>query len=252
MNTYDFDGHVALVTGAGSGIGKACALTFAGGGASVVAVDINKSDGERVAAEINAAGGKAIFVSCDVSKFDQVSAAVDLAVETYGKIDILVNNAGIGGAALPTGEYPLESWHQVIDINLHGVFYGMRAAIPAMLANGSGAIVNMASILGTVGFATASAYVAAKHAIVGSTKAAALEYSAQGLRINSVGPGFIRTPLLENNLDEASLDAIAGLHASKRLGSAQEVANLVAFLCSEDAAFITGGYYLVDGGYTAQ
>lgn len=252
MNSYDFSDKVAIVTGGGSGIGEACAMTFAAGGAAVVVADVDEANGRRVADAIQESGGKALFVACNVASFDDVSALVDKTVETYGRLDIAVNNAGIGGEAVLTGDYSLESWHKVIDVNLHGVFYGMRAEIPAMLAGGGGAIVNMASILGSVGFATAPAYVASKHAVVGLTKNAALEYTAQGIRVNSVGPGFIRTPLLEANLDEPTTQFIAGLHAAQRLGTAQEVANLVAFLCSDDASFLSGGYYLVDGGYTAQ
>jgi NAD(P)-dependent dehydrogenase (short-subunit alcohol dehydrogenase family) len=173
-------------------------------------------------------------------------------VETFGGLNVAVNNAGIGGAQAPTGEYPLDSWRQVLGINLDGVFYGMRYEIPAMLESGGGAIVNMASILGSVGFANAPAYVAAKHGVLGLTKNAAIEYSAKGIRVNSVGPGFIRTPLLDNNLDEATLGVIATMHPIQRLGTAQEVADLVAFLCSDEASFCTGGYYLVDGAYTAQ
>lgn len=174
------------------------------------------------------------------------------AVEQTGGLHLLVNNAGIGGPAAPVGEYPLDGWHKVIDVNLNGVFYGMRYGIPEMVKAGGGAIVNMASILGSVGFATASAYVAAKHAVVGLTKAAALEYAKAGVRVNVVGPGFIATPLLDNNLDEAMLGAIAGMHPVGRLGKAEEVSALTCFLLSDQASFITGSYHLVDGGFTAQ
>jgi NAD(P)-dependent dehydrogenase (short-subunit alcohol dehydrogenase family) len=145
-----------------------------------------------------------------------------------------------------------DEWKKVVDVNLNGVFYGLRYEIPAMLESGGGSIVNMASILGSVGFANSPAYVAAKHGVVGLTKTAAIEYAAQGIRINSVGPGFIHTPLLDNNLDDEMMTAIASMHPIQRMGSSQEVANLVTFLCSDEAAFCTGSYYLVDGGYTAQ
>jgi NAD(P)-dependent dehydrogenase (short-subunit alcohol dehydrogenase family) len=201
---------------------------------------------------IEGMGGVATFVSVDVSKPDQVEKMVAQAVATYGGLHVAVNNAGIGGAQAPTGEYPIDSWHQVISTNLDGVFYGMRYEIPAMLETGGGSIVNIASILGSVGFGNAPAYVAAKHGVVGLTKNAAIEYSAKGIRVNSVGPGFISTPLLEKNLDEATLQAIATMHPIQRLGTSQEVAELVAFLGSDAAAFCTGGYYLVDGAYTAQ
>jgi NAD(P)-dependent dehydrogenase (short-subunit alcohol dehydrogenase family) len=177
---------------------------------------------------------------------------IQAVVERYGGLDLAVNNAGIGGEAAPVGEYGVDSWEKVIDINLNGVFYCMRYQIPQMLARGGGSIVNMASILGGVGTANSSAYVAAKHGVVGLTKSAAIEYATQGIRVNSIGPGFIRTPLLDQNLDAEAMEAIAGLHAMKRLGKPEEVAALATFLLSDDASFITGSYHLVDGGYTSQ
>jgi hypothetical protein len=252
MTNYDYQNKVAIVTGSGSGIGEACARAFAASGATVVIADYDQTAGERVAADITSDGATASFFKVDVSEPTQVQSLVEHAVDTHGGLHVAVNNAGIGGTQATTGEYPIEDWQRVIDVNLSGVFYGMRYQIPAMLASGGGAIVNMASILGSVGFATSPAYVAAKHGVVGVTKTAALEYATQGIRINSVGPGFIKTPLLDENLDEETLTAVAGMHPVQRLGSAEEVAELVAFLCSDAAAFCTGGYYLVDGGYTAQ
>lgn len=252
MTTYDYQGKVAIVTGGGSGIGEACAMAFANSGATVVVADMDEPAGRKIAEAITGEGGTASFFAVDVAKAEQVESMVAHAMDTYGQLDVAVNNAGIGGAQAPTGEHPLEDWQQVIDVNLSGVFYGMRYEIPAMLASGGGAILNMASIMGSVSFANSPAYVAAKHGVVGLTKTAALEYSAQGIRINSVGPGFIRTPLLENNLEPEMLAGIGALHPIGRLGEAQEVANLVTFLCSDDAGFCTGGYYLVDGAYTAQ
>jgi NAD(P)-dependent dehydrogenase (short-subunit alcohol dehydrogenase family) len=252
LATYDYSGKVAIVTGGGSGIGEACAHTFARSGGSVIVADYDEEGGNRVTEAINGDGGAATFVRVDVSQPDQVEKMVATAVSTYGGLHVAVNNAGIGGAQSLTGEYPLDSWKQVMGVNLDGVFYCMRYELPAMLESGGGSIVNMASILGSVGFANSPAYVAAKHGVVGLSKTAAVEYSAQGVRINSVGPGFIRTPLLDANLDEATLAAIASMHPIQRLGTAQEVADLVAFLGSDEASFCTGGYYLVDGAYTAQ
>ena len=248
----DFAGKVALVTGAGSGIGAAIARQLALGGAKVILGDIDLNHAEDVAGEIRAAGGAATGAQVNVANAGEVEALVELARRSYGGLHLAVNNAGIGGPAAPLAEYPLNDWQHVLDVNLNGVFYGMRAEIPAILAAGGGAIVNMASILGTLGFARSSAYVTAKHGMVGLTKTAALEYAKQGIRINSVGPGFIDTPLLSGNLDTAALDYITGLHPIGRLGKAEEVAALTCFLLSEAASFITGSYHLVDGGYSAQ
>jgi NAD(P)-dependent dehydrogenase (short-subunit alcohol dehydrogenase family) len=247
----NFTGKVALVTGAASGIGEATALAFAARGAQVIVSDINLAGAESVAQAAGAAGGEAKAIATDVSDPAAVEALVRFAVSTYGGLDIAVNNAGIGGELNPTGSYSVEGWRRVIDINLIGVFYGLRYEIPAMLARGGGAIINMASILGSVGTPGSSAYVAAKHGVLGLTKAAALEYATQGIRINSVGPAYIDTPLL-SALDEATHQALASLHALKRLGTPEEVAALVCFLASDAASFITGSYHLVDGGYTAQ
>lgn len=252
MATYDYQDRVAIVTGGGSGIGEAVSMTLAANGAAVVVADFDRAGGERVVKEIEAIGGNALFLEIDVSQPDQVESMVAATLDAYGRLDVAVNNAGIGGPSAPVGEYPLDGWKQVTAVNLDGVFYGLRYEIPAMLESGGGSIVNIASILGSVGFVNAPAYVAAKHGVVGLTKVAAMEYSAQGIRVNSVGPGFIRTPLLDANLDAATLDAIAGMHPIQRLGTAQEVADLVAFLGSDAASFCTGGYYLVDGAYTAQ
>ena len=239
---------VAIVTGGGSGIGRAVALYYAAEGAMVVVADKNETGGNQTVTMIKEKSGEAFFAKTDVSKPSDNEMLVRHALEHYGALHIACNNAGIGGAAVPTGEYPIDNWDKVIGINLSGIFYGMRYQIPAMLKSGGGAIVNMTSILGQVGFKTASAYTAAKHGIVGLTKAAALEYGLQNIRINAVGPGFIKTPLLEG-LDEKPLIL---LHPIGRLGTAEEVAELVLFLSSTKASFITGGYFPIDGGYLAQ
>jgi len=252
MKVKQFDGKVALVTGGASGIGEACVQAFARDGAKVVVVDLNSELGEKTVAAVKNAGGDAIFLQVDVSDPKAVEQMVADTVKVFGSLDIAVNNAGIGGELNPTGAYSIDGWQKVIDINLNGVFYCMRYEIPQMVKQGGGAIVNMASILGAVGFATASAYVAAKHGVLGLTKAAALEYAAKGIRINSIGPAFIKTPMVTDSMDEQTLEQIAGLHAVGRLGEPEEVASLTTFLCSDDASFMTGGYYLVDGGYTAR
>ncbi len=247
-----FEGKVAVVTGGASGIGEAIVKELAAGGAKVVVADRDKAGTDRVVAAIKAAGGVASGFTIDVTSPEQNAAMVAFAVDTFGRLNLAVNNAGIGGPSAPTGEYPLDGWKAVIDINLNGVFYGMRYEIPALLKSGGGAIVNMASILGSVGFANAVAYTSAKHALLGMTKVAAMEYAAKGVRINAVGPGFIDTPLLSKNLDANTLKYIAGLHPIQRLGKPEEVSALACFLLSDRASFITGSYHLVDGGYVTQ
>jgi NAD(P)-dependent dehydrogenase (short-subunit alcohol dehydrogenase family) len=177
---------------------------------------------------------------------------VQAAVSEFGGLHIAVNNAGVAGPISPLADYPIDGWNKVIAINLSGVFYGMRYQIPALLSSGGGSIVNVASILGKVGTQGSSAYVSAKHGVVGLTEAAALEYAQHNIRINSIGPGYIITPLLTNALDEPTIKYIAGLHPMNRLGTSEEVANLALFLNSDKASFITGSYYNVDGGYLAQ
>lgn len=242
---------VVIVTGAGSGIGEATALLFAKEGAKVVVSDINAEAGTDVVKRIEKSGGTASFFKADVASAAENKSLVDYTIKTYGKLDIAVNNAGIGGEANKIVDMSLEGWHRVIDVNLHSIFYGMKYQIQAMLQNGKGSIVNISSILGSVGFEGSAGYVAAKHAAIGMTKTAAMEYSAKGIRVNAVGPGFVETPLLDQ-LDDNIKKQLISMHPIGRLGRSQEVAELILWLGSDKASFATGAYYPVDGGYLAR
>jgi NAD(P)-dependent dehydrogenase (short-subunit alcohol dehydrogenase family) len=250
--TRDFEGKAIIVTGGGSGIGEATARLLAARGAKVMVADLARDHADAVAKAISDAGGTARSHTIDVTDYDAVEKMVADAVSAFGRLDGAVNNAGIGGESNPIGAYDLGSWRKVIEVNLNSVFYCMKAELAVMEKQGAGAIVNMASILGTNGFANSSAYVAAKHGVVGLTKSAALEYSPKGIRINAVGPGFIKTPLIDANLDDAAQEFLVSKHPIGRLGEAEEVAAITAFLLSDAASFVTGSYHLVDGGYSAQ
>ncbi|MGS4345698.1 SDR family NAD(P)-dependent oxidoreductase [Myroides odoratus] len=239
---------VAIVTGGASGIGKAVVELFVKEGAKVVIADLNVDLGMQLAKTL---GAQTHFVKSNAASPTDNEALVKETLEKFGRLDIAVNNAGVGGATAPTGEYAIEEWQKVISINLDGVFYGMRYQIPAMLKNGGGSIVNIASILGQVGFAGSPAYVAAKHGVVGLTKTAAWDYGTQNIRINAVGPGFIETPLL-SSMDAEVKHFLESQHAMQRLGTSEEVAEIIAWLASDKASFATGGYYPIEGGYLAK
>lgn len=245
----EFEGKVALVTGGASGIGAAVVRQLAARGAKVVVVDLDLAKAQALADEV---GNGAVGFAANVGDAKAVEAMVAFAVKTFGKLDLAVNNAGIGGPSQPVGEYDVAAFEKVVQIDLLSVFYCLRYEIPAMLAAGGGSIVNVASVLGTNGIANSSAYVASKHGVVGLTKSAAIEYSAKGVRINSVGPGFIHTPLLDANMTDELNAGLVAKHPIGRLGTSEEVAELINFLLSDKASFVTGSYHLVDGGYSAQ
>ncbi|AZC09270.1 glucose 1-dehydrogenase [Acinetobacter bereziniae] len=243
-----FNNKVALITGAGSGIGKSTALLLAQQGVSVVVSDINLEAAQKVVDEIVALGGKAAANKANTAEPEDMKAAVEFAVSTFGALHLAFNNAGILGEVNSTEELSIEGWRRVIDVNLNAVFYSMHYEVPAILAAGGGAIVNTASIAGLIGIQNISGYVAAKHGVTGLTKAAALEYADKGIRINSVHPGYIKTPLIAE-FEEAEM---VKLHPIGRLGQPEEVAQVVAFLLSDDASFVTGSQYVVDGAYTSK
>jgi len=245
--------RVALVTGGASGIGKAIVEQFGREGVAVVIADVHDTEGQELEQIMKAAGMQAAFVHCDVSSYEENVHAVEVAIQTFGRLDHAVNNAGIAGESASTADYDIDIWKHVMDVNLTGVFYGMKAQIPAMLASGGGSIVNISSILGAVGFPNAPAYTTAKHGLLGLTKAAALDHSAQGVRVNCVGPAFINTPMIAGAMSDPQTAAmIPALHPIGRIGAPEEVAEVVCFLASDKASFVTGAYYPIDGGYLSR
>ncbi len=247
---YELDGRAALVTGAARSIGEACARKLASCGARVAVCDLDAAGAERVAEEIAAAGGEAIPLAFDVTDSAAVDAAVAEAAGRLGGLDVAVNNAGVTSEGALTGELGDEGWRAILSVNLDGVFFCTRAEIGVMRGRGGGSIVNMASILSGAAFRNHVAYTASKHAVVGLTRGAAVDHAADGIRVNAVAPGFIRTPLIEV-LSPEEIEAVAQVHPLGRLGECDEVAEMVAWLASDASSFATGSVYNVDGGYLA-
>jgi NAD(P)-dependent dehydrogenase (short-subunit alcohol dehydrogenase family) len=227
-------------------------LAYASEGAKVVVADINEQAGNDVVAVLTKNGSEAIFIKTDVANPAAHEALIKETLKHFGGLNIACNNAAIAAPSYPVTEYPLDVWDKVVSINLSSVFYGMRTQIPAMLKSGEGSIVNIAAMLGRVAKKNASAHVATKHGVVGITKAVALEYAEQNIRINVVGPSYIKTPMLSGQFDDEGMKSLNKFIPMARLGEASEVAELVLWLSSSKASFITGSYYGVDGGYLAQ
>ena len=249
------DGKTALVTGGGNGIGRATALAMAREGARVAVADYEADAAQATVALINQAGGQAISLSGDVTDSSKVEAMVRAVVSGFGRLDCAFNNAGIAPHQVDArGQYTADwseaSFDRMIEVNLKSVWLSLKYEIPAMQANGGGAIVNTASIAGLIGLKNATAYVAAKHGVVGLTKTAAMEYADAGIRVNAVCPGFIRTRMTAKTLEERE-DAIAGRAPMNRVGTPEEIAEMVVWLCSARSSFVTGMAYAVDGGWTA-
>ncbi len=248
------DGKIALITGAGSGIGRASALTFAREGAKVAVADKLVNGGRETVRMVEAAGGTASFIEVDVSDAASVEAMVNATVDTYGRLDCAYNNAGIEGQVAPTDSYADDMFDKVIAVNLTGVWLCMKYEIPRLLEQGGGAIVNTASGAGLIGVAGLSAYVASKHGVIGLTKTAALEYAKSGIRVNAVCPGLIQTPMVERlTADQPQLgEALVAMEPVGRTGRPEEIAESVVWLCSDAASFVTGHAMSVDGGFVAQ
>jgi NAD(P)-dependent dehydrogenase (short-subunit alcohol dehydrogenase family) len=249
----EFTGKVALITGGNAGIGRATAIEFAKHGAKVVISGRRQKEGHEVIAEIKALGGEAIFVRSDVSKESDVKAMIERTLATFGRLDFAFNNAGVEETLTPLPDQTEETYDQIMDINVKGVWLSLKHEIPAMLKTGGGAIVNNSSIAGLVGFAMAPVYVASKHAVIGLTKAVAVEYAKQNVRVNAVAPGTIETRMfLEVTRSPEIKQLLESGQPMGRIGQPEEIAGTVIWLCSVGASFVTGQTLAVDGGYTAQ
>lgn len=252
----EFKGRTALVTGAGSGIGRAAALAFAAQGARVVVSDIHTEAGEETTDSIRREGGDALFIQADVSDEHQVDSLIDAAVRRYGRLDHAFNNAGVTQNSQPLAEQPAETYDHVFDVSVRGIWLCMRAEIRQMLRQGGGSIVNMGSMSSVVGIAGLSTYTGSKHALLGLTRGAALDYAKQGIRINAIGPGTIDTPMIERFIELAGSDKvmepIRAAHPIGRTGLPSEVADAVLWLASDASSFVVGHMLMVDGGYSVQ
>jgi len=249
----DFTNKVALVTGGASGIGRASALAFAREGAKVLVSDIAETRGQETVSMIREISGDATFIQADVTNWEEVSALIETTIGTYQHLDFALNNAGVQGVRARTADYPEDEWQHVIDVNLNSVWYCMKFELEQMIKQRHGVIVNLASVAGLVGFPLHSAYSASKHAVVGLTKAAALEYIRKGIRINAVCPGFIDTPMVQNAKKEEPeyVQRLIERVPARRMGTPEEVAAAILYICSGQAGFVTGHTLVLDGGITA-
>ncbi len=252
--TQQFSGKVALVTGGASGLGRASAIALTREGARVVVSDVMVSEGEATVQMIKQSGGQAIFIKADVTKSGEVEAMVAETVRTFGRLDFALNNAGVDGVRARTADYPEDVWHQVININLTGVFLCLKFELPVMVNQGSGVIVNMSSVAGVTGFPGHAAYTASKHGVIGLTKTAAIDYAKAGIRVNAICPAYTRTPMVTRMLEQAhDLEAkLISRVPLRRLGTAEEIAQAVIYLFSDSASFITGHSLVMDGGIVAE